>query len=223
MLKIPALLMLLTILSGCRAGEPQTPEQTGTMPYGEIGFAFFTPKGLPAIVTRALMLDSKKVVYTYHTLVSTKNNPNVVGTWNNRTGNGGIQFNKARHAPAQMLFCWDSVIDRKTYQTTIVFSSELQTQMSTPTGKDFKGNTAWYDTLLFGLAPEGKVRIWLQNSDARENLPVTPVSITTTSGDKLTVCNKFPSRIKFNYSIPDGYDPFIKDFIKGKTYPYGNW
>ena len=223
MLKTPALLLLLITLSGCHAGEPQTPEQTGTMPYGEIGFTFFTPKGLPAIVTRAFMLDSKKVIYDYRTLDSTASDSDAVETWSKRTGNGGIQFNKARHAPAQMLFCWDSIIDRKTYQTVIIFSPELQTQMSTPTGKNFRGETAWYDTLLFGLAPEGKVRIWLQNTDARENLPVTPLRITTTSGDKLSVCNKFPSRIKFNYSIPDGYDPFIKDFIKGKKYPYGNW
>ncbi|WP_029685959.1 DUF2931 family protein [Tatumella saanichensis] len=222
MLKNPILLLLLITLSGCRAGEPQTPEQTGTMPYGEAGFAFFTPKGLPAIVTRALIIDSKKVVYTYRTLDSTQENPDSVGSWSDLASRHA-QRNQLRHAPAQMLFCWDSIIDRKTYQTVIVFSPELQTQMSTPTGKDFRGKTAWYDTLLFGLAPEGTVRIWLQNTDARENLPVTPLSVTTTSGDKLSVCNKFPSRIKFNYSIPDGYDPFIKEFIKGKKYPYGNW
>ena len=74
MLKIPALLMLLTTLSGCRAGEPQTPEQTGTMPYGNAGFAFFTPKGLPAVVTRALIIDSKRVVYTYRALDGTQEN-----------------------------------------------------------------------------------------------------------------------------------------------------
>lgn len=48
-------------------------------------------------------------------------------------------------------------------------------------GKDWRGNTAWYDTLLFGLAPEGKVRIWFQNSAPVDNLPVEPVKITTLS------------------------------------------
>lgn len=47
---------------------------------------------------------------------------------------------------------------------------------------------AWYDTLLFGLALEGKVRIWLQNSAPVNNLPVEPVKITTRSGDKLDAC-----------------------------------
>jgi hypothetical protein len=82
---------------------------------------------------------------------------------------------------------------------------------------------AWYDTLLLGLAPEGKVRIWLQNSAGGDNLPVKPVKITTLSGDKLDACKDVPSRIDFNYSIPDGYDQDIKDFIKEKTYPYGRW
>ncbi|WP_240152816.1 DUF2931 family protein, partial [Erwinia amylovora] len=44
-------------------------------------------------------------------------------------------------------------------------------------------NTAWYKTLLFGLAPEGKVRIWLQNSAAGDNVALEPKKITTLSGD----------------------------------------
>ncbi|MCW0938987.1 DUF2931 family protein, partial [Pantoea sp. RG18] len=54
-------------------------------------------------------------------------------------------------------------------------------------------------------------------------MPVKPVKITTLSGDKLDACKDVPSRIDFNYSIPDGYDQDIKDFIKEKTYPYGRW
>ncbi|MGI0475803.1 DUF2931 family protein, partial [Erwinia amylovora] len=48
-----------------------------------------------------------------------------------------------------------------------------------------QGNTAWYKTLLFGLAPEGKVRIWLQNSAAGDNVALEPKKITTLSGDQL--------------------------------------
>ncbi|MCK8161438.1 DUF2931 family protein, partial [Erwinia amylovora] len=78
--------------------------------------------------------------------------------------------NKARHPPVLMLFCWDSIIDKKTYETQIIFPPSLRKIMLTPTGKDRQGNTAWYKTLLFGLAPEGKVRIWLQNSAAGDNV-----------------------------------------------------
>ncbi|MDQ0019831.1 DUF2931 family protein [[Curtobacterium] plantarum] len=215
-------LLMLVMVSGCRAGEAQTPEDTGEMPYGEVDFAFFTPRALPAVVTKALIIDNEKVVSTYRTLDSIQENPDSVGSWSSRVSRHA-QFNKARHPPAQMLFCWDSVIDKKTYETHITFSSALREKMSVPTGKDWRGDTAWYDTLLFGLAPEGKVRIWLQNSAPVANLPVEPVKITTLSGDKLDACKDVPSRIDFNYSIPDGYDQDIKDFIKGKAYPYGNW
>lgn len=215
-------LVMLVLVSGCHAGEAQTPEDTGEMPYGEVGFAFFTPRALPAVVTKALIIDNEKVVSTYRTLDSTPGDPDTTQIWNNRV-RMHAQFNKSRHPPVLMLFCWDSVIDKKTYETRITFSSALREKMSVLTGRDRRGNTAWYKTLLFGLAPEGKVRIWLQNSAGGDNLTVEPVKITTLSGDKLDACRDVPSRIDFNYSIPDGYDQDIKDFIKGKQYPYGSW
>ena len=216
-------LLMLVMVSGCQTGEAQTPEDTGKMPYGEVGFAFITPRALPAVVTKALIIDNEKVISTFRTLDSTQSDPDVVDTWNSRMDDGGIQFNKVRHPPSLMLFCWDSIIDKKTYETRLTFSSALREKMSIPTDKDRRGNTGWYKTLLFGLAPEGKVRIWLLNSAGGDNLLVEPVKITTLSGDKLDACRGVPSRIDFNYSIPDGYDPDIKNFIKGKYYPYGSW
>jgi hypothetical protein len=38
--KTPAALILLMALSGCQARAPQTPEDTGEMPYGKWQFAF---------------------------------------------------------------------------------------------------------------------------------------------------------------------------------------
>ena len=221
--KTPAALILLVALSGCQARAPQTPEDTGEMPYGKWQFDFFTPHALPAFVTRALIIDSEDVVYTFNTLDRAEADPDVVGTWNNRTSSRSLRFNKARHPPAMMLFCWDSVIDKKTYETRIVFDKSIYDTMMTPTGKDRLGNTAWYKTLLIGLAPEGKVRIWLRNSAAGDNLPVQPRRLTTLSGEDLDACKQVPTLIDFNYSIPDGYDQYVKDFIEGKTYPYGRW
>ncbi len=221
--KTPAALILLVALSGCQARAPQTPEDTGEMPYGKWQFDFFTPHALPAFVTRALIIDSEDVVYTFNTLDRAEADPDVVGTWNNRTSSRSLRFNKARHPPAMMLFCWDSVIDKKSYETRIVFDKSIYDTMMTPTGKDRLGNTAWYKTLLIGLAPEGKVRIWLRNSAAGDNLPVQPRRLTTLSGEDLDACKQVPTLIDFNYSIPDGYDQYVKDFIKGKTYPYGRW
>ncbi|BBE77708.1 MULTISPECIES: DUF2931 family protein [Phytobacter] len=215
--KTPAALILLMTLNGCQAHSPQTPEDTGEMPYGKWQFAFFTPHALPADVTRALIIDSEDVVYTFGTLDRVPGYPGTIGTWNNRV-RMHAHFNKARHPPAMMLFCWDSVIDKKTYETRIVFHRSIHDTMMTPTGKDRLGNTAWYKTLLIGLAPEGKVRIWLQNSAAGDNLPVEPRRLTTLSGDKLDACKGIT-----NHSQGYGYTKTTREFIKDKTYPYGRW
>jgi len=50
----------------------------------------------------------------------------------------------------------------------------MREQMNTSTGLDWLGKEAWYSTILFGLAPEGKVKVWLQNSGGGDNLPVEP-------------------------------------------------
>ncbi|MGV1205328.1 DUF2931 family protein, partial [Enterobacter asburiae] len=139
-----------------------------------------------------------------------------VGAWNNEVRRHA-QFNKARHPPVMMLFCWDSVIDKKTYETRIVFPASLRTRMLTSTGQDSYGTT-WYDTLLIGLAPEGRVRVWLQNSGIGENLPVEPQRLTTLSGENLDAC-KGVTQFSHGYR----YTEDTVEFIKGKTYPYGQW
>ncbi|AEN66418.1 exported protein [Enterobacter soli] len=206
----------LFLLSGCHAGEPATPEETGGMPYGKWDFAFFTPKALYAEVTQALIIDEKGVVYTFRTLDSVQDSAITVGAWNNEVRRHA-QFNQARHPPVMMLFCWDSVIDKKTYETRIVFPASLKSRMLTPTGQDSYGTT-WYDTLLIGLAPEGRVRIWLQNSGIGDNLPVEPQRLTTLSGDRLDACKGIT-----HFSHGYRYTEDTVEFIKGKTYPYGEW
>jgi len=216
--------LLMVALSGCQASERgiSLRDVEGTLPYGKWGFAFFTPYALPAYVTRAFILDTEGAGESFRTLDSSPGDPDTVQTWNNRVRMHG-NFNKAVSLPVGIVFCWDSVIDKKTYETRIIFPVSLRESMMKPTGKDWRGDTTWNDTLLFGLAPGGKVKIWMQNSGGGENMPVTPNRISTFSGNKLDACKDVPSRIDFNYSIPDGYDQDIKDFIKGKTYPYGDW
>ncbi|MEC5763501.1 DUF2931 family protein [Enterobacter chengduensis] len=214
--RFTAVLVSLSLLSGCHTVGPATPEETGGMPYGKWDFAFFTPKALYAEVTQALVIDEKGVVYTFRTLDSVQDSAITVGTWNNEVRRHA-QFNQARHPPVMMLFCWDSVIDKKTYETRIVFPASLRTRMLTPTGQDSYGTT-WYDTLLIGLAPEGRVRVWLQNSGIGENLPVEPQRLTTLSGEKLDAC-KGVTQFSHGYR----YTEDTVEFIKGKTYPYGQW
>jgi hypothetical protein len=211
-------LSLLLVVAGCHSAGSITPEETGEMPYGLWEFAFFTPKALPALVTYVGIIDDKNILYSFRTLDSTQDSWVTVGTWSNKVRRHA-QFNKARHPPVAMLFCWDSTIDKKTYETRIIFPESLRSRMSVSTGVDRYGEKAWYDTLLFGLAPGGKVKVWLQNTvGGNGTIPVEPKKITTLSGDKLDGCKGITKHSK-GYR----YSKTTQEFIKGKTYPYGNW
>lgn len=71
--------------------------------------------------------------------------------------------------------------------------------------------------MVIGLAPEGKVRVWLQNN-GKPNIEQISTKITTTSGEGLDMCKEVTGH-------PDGYVYYgdTPDFIKGKKYPYGSW
>lgn len=209
--------ILLLTISGCHAARSVTPEDTGEMPYGLWGFAFFTPKSLPAQVTYVGIIDEKKILYSFKTLDWVQDDDSSIAHWDTRYMRFA-QFNKARHPPRAMLFCWDSNIDKKTYETRIIFPESIREKMSVSTGIDWRGEQAWYSTILFGLAPEGKVRIWLQNSGGGDNLPVEPKKITTLSGDKLDGCKGITNHSRGYISSKT-----TQEFIKGKTYPYGDW
>jgi len=213
------LTLLMVALSGCQASERgiSLRDVEGTLPYGKWGFAFFTPYALPASVNSAFILDTEGAGESFRTLDSSPGDPDTVRTWNNRVRMHG-NFNKAVSPPVGIVFCWDSVIDKKTYETRIIFPESLRESMMKPTGKDWHGDTAWNDTLLFGLAPGGKVKIWMQNSGGGENVPVTPNRISTFSGNKLDACKGIT-----NHSQGYRYTKTTEDFIKGKAYPYGEW
>jgi hypothetical protein len=211
---LPALFL---ILSGCHTREPTTPEETGELPYGKWGFVFFTPHALPAVITYVGIIDDNKIIYSFSNLDSVDDDYYSIGHWNNRYMRFS-QFNKALHPPVAILFCWDSSIDKKNYETQITFPKSVRERMSLSTGINKHGENLWYSTMLFGLAPEGKVRVWLQNSGGGDNLPVEPKKIITLSGNKLDGCKGITKHSK-GYL----YSQSTKDFIKGKTYPYGDW
>ena len=71
--------------------------------------------------------------------------------------------------------------------------------------------------MIIGLAPQGVVRVWLQEY-GRSDIPLTSTKIKTVSGNELNMC-KGITKSDFSY----GYDEDIKEFIKDKKYPYGNW
>ncbi|KFC77820.1 DUF2931 family protein, partial [Ewingella americana] len=72
--------------------------------------------------------------------------------------------------------------------------------------------------MIIGLAPEGKVTVWLQDVGKYPNYHVTPLAIETLSGDQLNAC-KGITRFSNGYE----YGEETKAFIKNKIYPYGSW
>ena len=141
-----------------------------------------------------------------------------MGTWSQHAGKGTSPFNKASSPPQVIQFCWDSIIDKKVYETTLVFSSGTKNKMLTTEPSNYSPeDTYYFQYMVIGLAPEGKVRVWLKNN-GRPNIEQTGTEITTVSGKELDMC-KGVTKSDFSY----GYDDDTIDFIKSKKYPYGTW
>jgi hypothetical protein len=216
-IRVAWLLPLLGLTACQGSASPDTTAQNG-MPT-EWTFDFFTPKALPALVTYAVVQDAEGKVYEFNTLNSTPDLPKVIGGWNNKDRAPGGYWNHVKRPPRHIIFCWDSVIDKKVYETVLTIPKPVLEKMLRPSEhKNYQGKTAWYDRVQIGLAPEGKVAVWLQGIGSEANYRVTPSVLKTVSGDKLAIC-KGITKSDFSY----GYDKDIKDFIKGKKYPYGHW
>ena len=179
-------------------------------------FAFTIPKALPAQVTLLKLLDVDGYASIYRTIDQPQGIS--VGNWGERNSAGNTQFNKAERLPSIMIFCWDSIIDKKVYQSTLFFTKDTWNKMTSPYPDALKpGKKAYRQTMLIGLAPEGKVRLWLRQY-GHSDIPLTNERITTVSGKKLDMC-KGITRSDFSY----GYSNTTKEFIKGRDYPYGSW
>ncbi len=182
-------------------------------------FDFFTPKALYALVTFAVVQDAAGTIYRFNTLNSTPDLPGVIGEWNDRDRAPGGYWNHVKRPPRHIIFCWDSIIDKKVYETHLTIPKPVLGKMLRPSEyQDPRWPTAYYDRVQIGLAPEGKVAVWLQGTGPELNYRVTPSVLYTLSGDKLDICRgvtKHPNGYKYYGDTPD--------FIRGKVYPYGSW
>ena len=216
---------LLIIASGCSPQKPhplqskQAASGDWTLPYGEWTFSLITPYELPAQTLHVRVIDTDGYLYTFNTLDPTSRSPDSIDNW--ATAVHGVSFNnfnKVKKPPQYIVFCWESYIDKQTYETSAVFGPETWLRMKTPADHTWNGDVVWYDNLLFGLSPGGKVNVWFPDVAGRPSLPVKPLKMWTLAGNEMTLCK--------DYVVPGGSFNFIQstqDFIKGKTYPYGNW
>lgn len=211
-MRLSTLLLSGIFLTGCTSSSAQ---QTKT-PWDKWYFSFSTPKALPAQVTLVKLIDSNDRGYIFQTIDQPHGDS--VETWDPYAGLGPTSFNKAKAPPMAMAFCWDSIIDKKVYETSLIFSPDTRERMIKQEPKwDNPKEPYYYKYLIIGLAPEGKVRVWLKNN-GKPNIEQINTQIKTVSGDALDMC-KGVTKSDFSY----GYDEDIKEFIEGKKYPYGNW
>jgi len=226
------ILLVALFVSECVFANGNTEKSTELSsllaPYDEWYFDFVTPKALPAVVTYAELLDTDGILYRFRTLDGTKPSNSSIGKWGDKLGFGLTAFNKAKNPPQFIHFCWDSVIDKKVYETRITFSGEVWKMMLIPYFAPYdeiqtayhngaKGEQRYHRFMVIGLAPEGKVRAWLQNS-RKPNIELTYIFVETVSGDKLDMCKNIT-----DFSRGYKYTKGTQDFIKGKKYPYGDW
>ncbi|MHA0935453.1 DUF2931 family protein [Enterobacter hormaechei] len=231
-MKKMSVLMATLLVYGCAfvGGNTEKSNKPSSLlaPYDEWYFDFVYPKALPAVVTYAELLDTDGVFYRFRTLDGTKPSKSSIGKWGDKLGFGLTAFNKAKNPPQFIHFCWDSVIDKKVYETRITFSSDVWKLMLTPYFAPYneaesayhngaKGEQRYHQFMVIGLAPEGKVRVWLQNS-RKPNIELTDILVETVSGDKLDMCKNIT-----DFSRGYKYSKGTEDFIKGKKYPYGEW
>ncbi|MBP2155064.1 DUF2931 family protein [Erwinia rhapontici] len=211
-------LLSLLILTACQgAGQPKKATQN-TEPK-EWKFNFFTPIYLPALVTFVVVQDAAGTVYRFNTLDSTQPLHDVTGEWNDSARALNGYWNHVEKPPKHMIFCWDSVIDKKVYETHLTFPWDVVDKMRKPSVyKNYLGKAAYYDSVQMGLAPEGKVAVWVNGIRFEHNYRITPSVLKTLSGDKLDICKGITSH-------PNGYEYYgdTPEFIKNKVYPYGVW
>ncbi|MGO4744348.1 DUF2931 family protein [Serratia quinivorans] len=216
--------LLLVSVAGCTAEKSLSavPGETELgykkLPYDEWKFLFIYPKALPALATQALMVDGAGYKTTYQYVDNTEPSQVSVGRWNDHLGVTQSYYNKGKALPLMLRFCWDSVIDKKSYETQVIFKQGTWEQMTMRYTDSYRPDETYYrDTMVIGLAPGGKVSVWLDNLGD----PVVAQSdakITTVSGEKMNMCKGVT-----NFPNGYGYTKGTKAFIEGKVYPYGDW
>ena len=128
--KIIFIAPLLALLTGCNSVSSQYADSDKTewgykkLPYDEWKFLFIYPKALPALATQALMVDGEGYKTTYQYLDNTEPSQVSVGRWNDHLGVTESYYNKGKALPLMLRFCWDSIIDKKSYETLMFFKKE---------------------------------------------------------------------------------------------------
>jgi len=214
------------VLAGChdrRAGVKSLlgdgVDQWGQkLPYDHWEFNFIYPVNLPALVTLVYLEDGDIRESIFRRPDSAQPSQSSVGRWSHKMGGFLAYANTGKALPVRMTVCWDSVIDKKAYETELWFSRETWQQMLAAYPDTYRpGETYYRNRMIIGLPPGGKVRVWLKDNSNPSVLQAPARQFTLTGDDRL-ICKGITKH-------PNGYVYYGKtpDFIKGKSYPYGEW
>ncbi|WFQ78602.1 DUF2931 family protein [Xenorhabdus sp. SF857] len=192
------------------------------LPYDKWRFQFITAEYFYASISFVQFLDEDNYIVQKFMPDGANSDFRSVNSWSKKLGGGasGIK-NHGEALPQALLVCWNSVIDKKSYQTLFKFSPDVRQLMREPAfypGYE-KQPPDYRERIFIGLAPAGTARAWLRGIDKNNGDNILVATGESVSGDNMTIC-----RDKTNH--PDGYGEYserIKNFIKGKKYPYGEW
>ncbi|EOC1446074.1 DUF2931 family protein, partial [Cronobacter sakazakii] len=184
-MKLSITLLSALLLTACNRVLSANEQGEIKAPFDEWYFTFTTPRALPAQVTLVKMLDINGYARIFRTIDQPQGSS--VGSWDQYAGMGPSPFNQAPSPPTIMIFCWDSIIDKKVYETTLLFAPETWHKMLSTEKSNYSPKEIYYfQYMVIGLAPEGKVRVWL-NNNGRPNLEQTKTEIKTRSGKDLNM------------------------------------
>ncbi len=71
------------------------------------------------------MVDGEGYKTTYQYLDNTEPSQVSVGRWSDHLGATESYYNKGKALPLMLRFCWDSIIDKKSYETLIFLKRDL--------------------------------------------------------------------------------------------------
>jgi hypothetical protein len=217
-MKYLLLIIILLLLISCKAGNKETIKTATSGWPGKWYYSIVDPYMFPAEPRIARMMNTKGDVYESGMILKGVGglNPASQGKWGDNAF-AMISTNDAvPGVPWIFSICWFSVVEQKTYESTITIPKE---------GSDLMQEEAFYRldsgrmrgayrrVVYFGLAPGGAIKAWLRNPGP-DGKRVVIAKGSSVSEKEMKWCPEI-----VGYQVPQD----TKDFIKDKQFPYGEW
>ncbi|WP_338803969.1 DUF2931 family protein [Xenorhabdus griffiniae] len=141
-----------------------------SLPYQRWEFNFITPKYFYASISFVQFWDEDNYVVQKFVPDGVDSDFRSIDRWDKKAGGIGCAVkNYGEALPQSLLVCWDSVIDKKTYQTKFIFTPDVRKLMRKPSaGHSVKNHVFYRDTLFIGLDPGGIAKAWLRGYDKND-------------------------------------------------------